>query len=91
MRKPTITVYRGRSSWMARFDGDAEVFRLFGTDTLATPYSERTLPNMVRLAIEALNPGHDVIMQPDGAPGLAGFSFQSADDWCKAHPYKGGL
>ena len=57
-----ITLYRANGSWTARHT-DPVVRRLFGTDTLPTPYTERALPSFVRQAIERLNPACIVEVQ----------------------------
>jgi hypothetical protein len=54
----------GSLGWYGRHTGPhaAEVFRLFGTNTIATPYTAQASPETVRRAIAALNPGVDVVL-----------------------------
>lgn len=48
------------NTWMARFVNDFEVIKLFGTDTIPTPFNQYAPAEMVKIKIEKLNPGYRV-------------------------------
>lgn len=50
-----ITLFRANGSWNVR-STDPEIKRLFGTDTIPAPYTDKANPEMVRTTIERLNP-----------------------------------
>lgn len=53
----TIRLYRSGGYWMAQFVGDAETMRLFGTDSLPTPFTDAAPFDAVYRTILRLNPG----------------------------------
>ena len=57
----TIKLINSRTGWLARFENDQEIIRLFGTDTIPTPYTENASPIMVKTEIMARNPGYNVV------------------------------
>ena len=68
--RPVITVFPdcSRNAWLARFEGDAEVLRLFGTDTLPTGYTLLCDGVDVRAALQQRNPGALVrLVERDGS------------------------
>ena len=56
-----IKLINSKSGWLARFENDAEIMALFGTDTIPTPFTEQASPMMVKREIEVRNPGYNVI------------------------------
>jgi hypothetical protein len=50
--------------WVARHEGSiaADVWRLFGTDTIPTPFTLRTSAERVLATIKELNPGVVVVL-----------------------------
>lgn len=65
-----ITVFpdSSRNAWLARFEGDAEVLDLFGTDTLPTAYTLRCGGAEVRAALQKFNPSALVrLVERDGS------------------------
>jgi len=50
-----ITLFRANGSWNVR-STDPEIKRLFGTDTIPAPYTDKAAPEVVRTTIERLNP-----------------------------------
>lgn len=54
-----IELFVEDGGWMSR-DSDPEVKRLFGTDTLPTPFSIATPASHVLSVIQELNPGVEV-------------------------------
>jgi hypothetical protein len=54
---PRIRLYVTVQGWMAQFLDDAEVMRLFGTDTLPTPFTAQADAGMVLTATMKRNPG----------------------------------
>jgi hypothetical protein len=59
----TITLYRTESGWVAR-DNDPAVRRLFGTDTLPTPFPPSVPAETVRNQVARLNP--DTVVRLSG-------------------------
>ena len=57
-----ITIWSNGESWMATFHGDADVIRLFGTDTITTAFLARAEGAKVRREIQELNPDCEVIL-----------------------------
>lgn len=57
MHPERIEIIRGADGWMARFVGDADTLRLFGTDTIPTPFGLSTPAQAVQERIQSLNPG----------------------------------
>lgn len=53
--KHTITLFRGRNGWMARYT-DPQVIGLFASDTIPTAYTNHTNPEDVLRNIQRLNP-----------------------------------
>ena len=64
MAETTITIYRTAGGYMARYSGheEAEVQRLFGTDTIPTAFTARADAGHVRDSIAHLNPECHVIL-----------------------------
>lgn len=62
----TIDVYRGEKSWMCRFNDDAAVMELFGTDTLPAAFTLAAPEQLVVQEIRKLNPGVAVTAIPNG-------------------------
>ena len=60
--KHTITLFLADGGWMAT-DTDPQVRKLFGTDTLPTPFLVGTHPEMVQDAVQRLNPGAVVVLR----------------------------
>lgn len=60
-RNKTIKIINSPSGWLARFENDAKIMELFGTDTIPTPFNERATPSLVKACIEDRNPGYNVI------------------------------
>ena len=52
----TIELYRGPNCWMARFVGDPEVLRLFGTTDVPTPFTPQAPAASVLAQTQARNP-----------------------------------
>ena len=77
MQKHTIQLFVQDGTWCAKFN-DPEVLRLFGTDTLPTPYR---FPGMdyltVKAEIKRLNPDTAVGMKCRCRPPLAGHRYYS--------------
>lgn len=57
----TIIVSASGTTWMADFVGDAEVFDLFGTTILPTPFDTRVPVADVLADLRNLNPGRTVV------------------------------
>ena len=57
----TITLKLTNDVWMATYT-DAEVFELFGSDTLPTNYTGRTPADQVLAIISAKNPSAHVVV-----------------------------
>jgi len=57
-----ITVWSDGQNWQATFHDDAEVHRLFGTDTIPTPYLARADGERVRTEVQERNPDCVVIL-----------------------------
>ena len=55
-----ITIKLVGSAWVACHNGDRNIIKLFGTDTLPTPYDHRTPGDTVLETIRRLNPGRQV-------------------------------
>ena len=51
----TITLYLRNNEWLSRHS-DPEVRRLFGTDTIPTPYTGKSTAATILERIRALNP-----------------------------------
>ena len=60
----TITIYRTADGYMSRYSGheEAEVRRLFGTDTIPTAFTARADASHVRASIAKLNPECHVVL-----------------------------
>lgn len=56
----TIKLLNSSQGWLARFENDEKVLRLFGTDTIPTAFTESASPMFVKAEIEKLNPEHQV-------------------------------
>ena len=52
-----IELYRNATCWMARFVGDPEILRLFGTTDIPTPYTPQAPAASVLAQTQARNPG----------------------------------
>ena len=62
-----IDLFIEDGGWMSK-DSDPEVKRLFGTDTLPTPFSTATPASQVFAVIQELNPGVEVRMRGGKQP-----------------------
>lgn len=62
MKQKTIKLINSKQGWLARFIDDANVIKLFGTDTIVTAYTEAASPMMVLKAIQKNNPKHNVVL-----------------------------
>ncbi len=60
--RPIIILRRTPSCWTATFVNDAEVLRLFGTDTLPTAFTAKAPQGMVLEAVRAKNSDCDVMV-----------------------------
>lgn len=57
----TIILSRTEQGWVARHS-DPEIRRLFGTETLPTPFTATASPEMVHHEIQSLNPGARIVV-----------------------------
>ena len=57
----TIKLINSKDGWLAKFEGDEKVMRLFGTDTIPTPFNESASPMTVLNIIKERNPDHNEI------------------------------
>ena len=59
-----IILTRTAQGWMAQYQGlySDEVFRLFGTRTLPTGFTERASSAIVKSSIQNLNPSFQVLV-----------------------------
>lgn len=57
-----IELFLDVKGWMARFPGNEELIRLFGTDTIPTAFTPAAEPSLVKCEIQKLNPGADVVV-----------------------------
>ncbi len=64
-----ITVWSDGQNWQATFHDDAEVKRLFGTDTIPTPYTAKTEGGTVRAEVQERNPDCVVVLAPPYTDG----------------------
>lgn len=60
--KRRIELSLGRAGWLADFKGNEEIKRLFGTTKIPTPFTELTSAELVREAVQFLNPGAVVVL-----------------------------
>lgn len=59
-----IALFLDAGVWKARFSGDdQEIRRLFGTDTLPTPFTSQTPAADVLERLKRLNPNDDVFLE----------------------------
>ena len=58
----TIKLINSKDGWLARFENNERVIKLFGTDTIPTPFNELASPMMVLNAIKERNPKYNVIL-----------------------------
>ena len=56
-----IKLINNKNGWLVRFIDNPEIENLFGTDTLATAFTEKASPIVVRNEIQKLNPEYKVI------------------------------
>lgn len=56
-----IKLINSNQGWLARFIDDEKVLRLFGTDTIPTPFTEEASPMLVLNEIKKRNPEKEVI------------------------------
>jgi hypothetical protein len=56
----TITLKLVNDNWVATFDNDAEIFELFGTYELPTPFTNLTSRDVVIDTIRTKNPGYEI-------------------------------
>jgi hypothetical protein len=64
--EPRIVLYRGATAWMADFrhaTAAAEIFDLFETYELPTPYQPMVDATTVAKGVAERNPGHRVIVR----------------------------
>ena len=54
---PRIRLYLAQGVWMAQFVDDWECWRVFGCDTVPTPYTDSTGAGVVWQAVSGRNPG----------------------------------
>lgn len=59
----TITLFKSRGSWIARFS-DPEVVRLFGTPDVPTPFTDEADAGTVAETVKGRNPGVTIIVKP---------------------------
>ena len=83
MAKQRITLFTQDGTWHAQFKNDAHVIKLFGTDTIPTPFGSNLNAAEVAADIRRRNPDADVQVEHDCEANAVGDGYPGTSFQCQ--------